>query len=389
MSCKRPDDGGFWEGTEEDRLAILRQMHHLQGRLRRDRDRCCRQDCPFPPAQRVISYTNLQETPEDIAEVYDKCRNATPDVIKLVTCVPRKKLGPWCRSWPVRAFRRSSSAWENRESCSQFWAKNWGRPGRTRRLERGLEAYPGQPTAEDLKKVYHYEAVNKNTRFIGVTGFGDRELITTSVLNAVFAHHDMAFRCLPMGVGSMKVFRKVMEATKIAGAVIDAEHQAEIMEIEPQLHGVAKHTGAVDLVIHKNDAWHGMHLGAQALPGAGVTLKEKFQTESLYKDRMVMIVGLNRSAQILASEVQRQGGNAILASHQRKLGQEIAQKIGCRFVAFEALFSISTIDDCLVVCHQEKNHKDARQGVASGVHVGYLKPGIVARISVRCLRFRS
>src|SRR5207245_1901303 len=25
MSCRRPQDGGFWEGTEQDRLAILRQ----------------------------------------------------------------------------------------------------------------------------------------------------------------------------------------------------------------------------------------------------------------------------------------------------------------------------------------------------------------------------
>ena len=25
MTCRRPDDGGFWDGTEQERLAILRQ----------------------------------------------------------------------------------------------------------------------------------------------------------------------------------------------------------------------------------------------------------------------------------------------------------------------------------------------------------------------------
>ena len=45
-----------------------------------------------------------------------------------------------------------------------------------------------------------------------VTGFGDRELITVAVLNAAFAHVNLAFRCLPMGVGNMKIFGKIMDA---------------------------------------------------------------------------------------------------------------------------------------------------------------------------------
>ncbi len=377
MSCKRQADGGFWDGTEEERQAILRQCIISKVDYAEIEVDVAGQIRPFPPAQRVISYTNLQETPEDIAEIYDHCRSANPDVIKLMTLARTPE-----EAWPlVQILARSSVptvvvGLGKPGIMLTILGKKLGAPWAYAALERGLEAYPGQPTVEDLKRVYHYESVNKNTRFIGVTGFGDREVIVTAVLNAVFAHHELPFRCLPMGVGSMKVFRKVMEATKIAGAVIDAEHQAEILEIEPQLHGGAKQTGAVDLVIHKGDAWHGMHLGAQAwVQALGVKLKEKFQSESMYKDRLVMIVGVNRPAQILAGEVQRQGGSAILASHQRKLGLEIAQKIGCRFVAFEALYS--TMHDCLVVCDDEKDHKDARQGVASGVHVGYLKPGMV------------
>src|SRR5688572_21633278 len=59
MTCRRTQDGGFWEGTEEERLAILRQCiiskadyveieYDVADEIRR-----------FPPSQRVISYTNL------------------------------------------------------------------------------------------------------------------------------------------------------------------------------------------------------------------------------------------------------------------------------------------------------------------------------------------
>src|SRR5207237_8132942 len=98
----------------------------------------------------------------------------------------------------------------------------------------------------------------KSTRLIGVTGFGDREQITIAALNAVFAAEGMAFRCLPLGIGNMKIFRKIMEAMKLAGAVIDAENQASIVEIQPELHGVAKETQAADALIYKHEAWHGV-----------------------------------------------------------------------------------------------------------------------------------
>jgi 3-dehydroquinate dehydratase/shikimate dehydrogenase len=86
-----------------------------------------------------------------------------------------------------------------------------------------------------------------------------------------------------------------------------------------------------------------------------------------------MIVGLNAAARILVKEVQRHGGNAILASHQKKAGQALAQELGCRFVQFEAIYS--TLHDVLVVCADEKSDDPAKPG--GGIHAGYLKPGMV------------
>src|SRR5205814_5413792 len=48
----------------------------------------------FGPCQRVISYTNLQETPPDIAEIYEQARHKDPDVIKL-TCRARTPEEAW------------------------------------------------------------------------------------------------------------------------------------------------------------------------------------------------------------------------------------------------------------------------------------------------------
>lgn len=375
MSCRRPQDGGFWDGTEEERLAILRQCIISKAdyvEIELDAADNIRR---FPPSQRVISYTNLSETPPDILDIYDEARNKNADVIKLVTLARTPE-----EAWPLVQILAKATVPTVVVGLGKpgimlsLLGKKIGAPWVYAALERGMEAYPGQATVSDLKNVYKLESITKGTRFIGVTGFGERELHTTAVLNTALTHHELPYRCLPMGVGNVKLFRKVMDAVKLGAAVIDAEHQAAMVEIGAELHGAARQTQAVDLLINKNESWHGFHTACQSwIKALNETMKAKTGSDSPIKNRMVMIVGLNAMAQILAGEVQRQGGNAILASHQKKAGLQLAQAIGCRYVLFEALYS--TMHDVLVICDEEKE-EGAGRASTPGLHASYLKPGM-------------
>ena len=105
-------------------------------------------------------------------------------------------------------------------------ARRSARPWTYAALERGMEAYPGQPTVRDLNEVYHYRAIDKHDARSSASrasasarpchGRRPERRVRASQLPA---------RCLPMGVGNVKLFRKVIDAVKLAGAVIDAEHR--------------------------------------------------------------------------------------------------------------------------------------------------------------------
>src|SRR5437588_12088974 len=84
-SCGRPRDGGAWEGSEEERLALLRQCIISKADYVEIELDVADQIRPFPGAKRVISYTNLRGTPADIGEIYGRAREKHPDVIKLTT----------------------------------------------------------------------------------------------------------------------------------------------------------------------------------------------------------------------------------------------------------------------------------------------------------------
>src|SRR5438046_6680712 len=96
MSCRRPRDGGAWDGSEEERLALLRQCIISKADYVEIELDVADQVRKFPPAKRVISYTNTDSTPPDIAAIYPEAQRKSPDVIKLVTCARTPE-----EAWPL------------------------------------------------------------------------------------------------------------------------------------------------------------------------------------------------------------------------------------------------------------------------------------------------
>ncbi len=96
FSCRRRQDGGEWEGSEEERLALLRQCIISKADFVEIELDAADQIRKFPPAKRVISYTNFQETPADITEIYAEMQTKSPDVIKLVTLARTPE-----EAWPL------------------------------------------------------------------------------------------------------------------------------------------------------------------------------------------------------------------------------------------------------------------------------------------------
>ena len=371
FTCRRPDDGGHWDGSEDERLAILRQCIVSKADYVEIELDAADKVRPFPPSQRVIAYTNLRETPPDILDIYEEARSKRPDIIKLVTLARTPE-----EAWPlVQILGRSTVptvivGLGKPGVMLTVLGKRLGAPWGYAALERGMEAYPGQPTVSDLDEIYRFRTIGKGTRLAGVTGFSEQAQITISVLNAVFAQEQLNVRCLPLAVGDLRVFRKIIDAAKLVAVVVDPEYQASIVDIGVELHGDAKQTRTVDLLVHKNDAWHGVNATCQAWAGA-LTEKLKLRHgEGGIKDRIVMIVGITPAARALAGEVQRSGGGAILASHKRKAGQQAAQEVGCRFAAFDAIYTV--MHDALVVCDEERDESPR----GAGIHPTYLKPGM-------------
>jgi 3-dehydroquinate dehydratase/shikimate dehydrogenase len=375
MSCRRPRDGGLFDGSEEERLALLRQCIISKADYVEIELDVADQIRPFPPAKRVISYTNRSQTPSNIAEIYAQAQTKSPDVIKLTTLAQTPE-----EAWPLVQLLAHPPVptvvvglGPPGVMLSVLGARI-GAPWTYAALERGMEAHPGQPTVADLVDVYHYRSIGRSTRLVGVTGFGERERATAAALNAAFAHLDLPARCLPLGVGSVRLFRKVCEAVKLAAAVIDAEHRSAIVEMATDLAPAAARSKSADLLLHKDNHWHGHDTQLAAMAAAlEAAVASRSGADKGLRGRIVLIAGTDAVAQNLGRELKERGCALIIASHDRAAAHRLAQELECRHVQFEALYS--TNHDVLVVCDGEKAPGGARGGDGS-VHPGYLKSGM-------------
>jgi 3-dehydroquinate dehydratase / shikimate dehydrogenase len=378
MACRRQQEGGDWQGTEEERLALLRQCIVAGADYVEIEWDVVDQIRPFPGSKRIFSYTNLMETPPDLADIFANILSKSPDVVKLVTRPSSPE-----EAWPlVPILARAATptvvvGLGKLDVMLAVLGKKLGSPWAYAALERGMESYPGQPTISDLEDVYHYRAIDRKTRFLGVTGFSQLEFATTALVNGALAHLHLNARCLPLLVDSAPLFRKVADAVHLAGVIVDEPHKGDIVGIASELERPAERTRAVDLLVHKEDRWLGYQTMSRAATAAlEKVLPRKGETDRPLTDRMVMITGSNATARAMAYAIQHRGGVPILASHNRKAIQKIAEQLRCRWVQFEGIYS--TMHDVLIVCGEASDRRPGQPEVPDrgAVQPGYLKPSM-------------
>jgi 3-dehydroquinate dehydratase/shikimate dehydrogenase len=372
LTCRRPCDGGEWQGSEDERLALLRQcVVHKADYVEIELD-VADQIRPFPGAKRVISFTDLDQTPADIADRYDEARAKNPDVIKMTTRAHTPE-----EAWPlVQILARSSVptvvvGLGPPGVMLAVLGKKIGAPWAYAALGRGLEAYAGQPTIEDLEAIYHYRAIERSTRLIGVTGFDDQARFAVAGLNAGLAYRNLSVRCWPVAMGDPVLFRKIIQAVKLAGVVIDDGHQAAALAIATQLDPDAAEARAADVLVQQDGGWRAHHT-ASVVAVAALEAAMKGRSAGGLQGRIVMVVGTGGLARGVVRGVQARGANAVLAGHERGRTRQLAEQLGCRYVLKEAVYS--TLHDVLVVCPEESG-PNARSE-AEGVRPGYLRPGM-------------
>ncbi len=359
VSCRRPEDGGQWRGTEDERLMLLRQAI-VAGPAYIELDLDIAPKVPrFGSVQRVISFTRMDRPEHDIDGIFDEAASANADVVKFTWPTPTID-----DAWPLLAAvsqkRRLPIVGMGlgpAELTFSLLGRKYGSPWIYAALEKGMEAHPGQATVFDLNEIYHCAEIDRNTIFIAIAGFGEAATITTRIFNAGFKELGMNVRCLPIQIGDLGKLQKMLDKLKIKAILVFGSIGQEILPLAQHIDKLDFQSQYIDLLLHKSDGWHGYNtIWRSALNSLEKVLGRSGSGQCPLDKLNVLVLGTGGVAQTMVYGITQRQGLVSIAGPDDKRAQHMASLMSCRHVSFQSiydtLFDVIVIADPALKCGQ-------------------------------------
>jgi 3-dehydroquinate dehydratase/shikimate dehydrogenase len=341
VSCRRPEDGGKFKGTEEQRLGLLRQAIVAEPdyiELEFDiADKIPR----YGNTKRVVSYTKLNEALGNVDSIYEEAVARKADVVKftwktdtideawaMLAAINKK------REQPVVGLGVGKSS-----RMLSILGLRYGAPWTYAALERGMEAHKDQATLFELDEVYDSSHINSKTRFVGLIGFGDREATSVRIFNSGFSQLDLPTRCLPIHLGRTDKVHQMLEVLKINALVVNPELGPKALVLADTVDSAARQGDCADLVFKQADGWHAYNIvWKNALRALEETLGKSSSDERPLDKRNIVVIGAGGLSQAIAYGIQRRQGVLSIAAPDDDEARQIAQMFGVRHIPFSSLY---------------------------------------------------
>ena len=350
VSCRRPQDGGHWKGSEEERMQLLRQAI-VAGPAYVELDLDIARRVPrFGQTKRVISYTRLDKPLGKIDAIFEEAYKANADVVKFTWPTPTLDA-----AWPLLA-----AVSQKRELpvvgiglgraglTFSLLGRKYGSPWIYAALEKGMEAHEGQATVFELDEVYDWRQIDRKTRFVGVVGLSPAEVITVRALNAAFKALDLNTRCLPLALGKLDNLAKMLDILKVNSLIVSLRLGGEIVSFAEHTEEAVEQSAFTDLMLKQPDGWHAHNtIWRSALKVLEEAVGRQTAADRPLDRCNVLLIGAGGLAQALAHGIHRRKGILSVAAPDDKQARQVAERFDVRHVPFAALYD--TLADVVLI----------------------------------------
>ncbi len=365
VSCRRPRDGGHWQGTEQQRMALLRNAIVAEpAYVELDLD-IAPKIPRFGKTQRVISFTSLNRPLGKIDDIFEQCWQAKADVVK-VTWPTENLDAAWPllaavtqkRELPVVGFGIGASG-----VTFSLLGKRYGSPWIYAALERGMEAFEGQPTVFDLNENFRLAEIDNKTQFFGIVSACRAENAVARVFNAAFAGLGKNVRCLPLIPGDISRLPRMLSTLRINGLIADPLHADHLVEITSPESQLLQQSGYADLLMQKTDGWKSSASIFRAIEEAA---QSAGRSDGWQGRGAVLVCGHSPLAKAMAGHFASLGAAVSLACPSDNAAATASRQMNVRQTPWNAVHDLRFDTLCL-----------ADAGLQSGVAKGQLNPGIL------------
>jgi 3-dehydroquinate dehydratase / shikimate dehydrogenase len=379
-TIRRPSDGGRFAGSEDERLAVLRQAvvagcfewidleTDVAEKVRR-----------FGPVKRIVSYHNTRETPADLESIYAKMLTQDADVFKIAVqanspadvaaVLKLQRNAPR----PTVAFCMGDLGIPTR-----YLALKYGAPWIycAFNAERGIA--PGLPTLTDFKTTYPVRSIDAETKIYCVAGDPVGHSYSPVLHNHTYLRLKYNALYLPYRIPAGKFAEGVsaLADVPVSGYSVTIPHKQPAAEIAAESEPFVQLSGAANTLVRRDNgtffaANTDHHAAVEALK-AGLALAHTDAPPPELAQLNILILGAGGAARAIAHALHREGAHLTLSSRTHERSMKLAEEVQCKAVDWQARHSVPA--DVVINCTPVGMQPNVDE---SPLHASFLKPGLI------------
>lgn len=377
-TLRRPADGGRYNGTEQERMMILRQAIVSGAFEWVDLETDIAGTVPrFGPVKRIVSYHNTAETPANLEDVYANMLKQDADVYKIAVAansaedVARVLHLQRTAPKPTVAFCMGDIGQPTR-----FLALKFGAPWIYAAFNKERGIAPGLPSFDELRTTYNVRTITADTKVYGVLGDPVGHSLSPLIHNHMYKKLGVDALYLPFRVprGQLPQALEAYNQIPVSGYSVTIPHKEAAANLARESEPNVQATGSANTLVRRDDGKFAAsntdfaaaadslkaHLAERAKDGPATQLSQL----------SVLILGAGGVARSLAFALHREGAQITIASRTYERAQKLAEDVKCKAVDWHARHSITF--DVLVNCTPVGMHPNVDEAPC---HFSILKPG--------------
>jgi 3-dehydroquinate dehydratase/shikimate dehydrogenase len=376
-TIRRQADGGRWTAPEERRMMLMRQAI-VAGFDFIDIESDLIQQIPrFGKVQRIVSYHNLREVPENLEQIYQQMCQEDADIVKIAVTAQHASDNLRVMALlknppkPTIAFCMGDLG-----TCSRLLGLRWGMPFMYAAFNRERQIAPGILPYQDMQKIYRVESITPETKVFGVIGDPVSHSLSPLIHNAAFKHLGINAVYLPFRVprGELAAFLKSFQEIPVQGYSVTLPHKEGAAGNAQEKDETVTTMGAANTLLATAAGFRALNTDAQAALDslrAQLPIGADGQPAAL-GSRNVLVLGAGGVARAIVHALHKENVNTTVTNRTVEKGQKLAEEVGCKFVEWSARHNV--VCDTVINCTLVGMHPNLDE---TPIHHSFLRAGLM------------
>lgn len=320
VTCRPVREGGFFNGSEEERRRVLDDACAL-GAEYLDVE----WDAGFDDLIRarggrgvVISRHDFNGTPSSVSSVLERLHASGAEIVKLA--VKTETLSDLVPLLDAQApFETILIGMGMPGVASRILAARF----RSRWTYAGDGVAPGQLTTARLLQEFRFRRIRPDAALYGVLGRPIAHSLSAAMHNAGFDALKLNAAYIPLEAADVADFRRFADATGLQGASVTTPFKIDVMSMVDEVSPLASAVGAVNTIVVSGGRWIGTNTDVDGF-------LEPLSRRTACRGLRATILGAGGAARAVAFGLLREGADVTITARRADAAANVARAVGAR-----------------------------------------------------------